>query len=46
MKANDWRKKITDKYKASLKEQTSGKLKFSSSVSALKKMVGARQAII
>jgi hypothetical protein len=33
------RKEIADNYKAALKEQASGKLKFSSSVSELKKMV-------
>lgn len=33
------RKEIADNFKASIKEQTSGKLKFSSSVSELKKMV-------
>jgi hypothetical protein len=32
------RKEIADNYKASLKEQTSGKLKFSSSILELKKM--------
>ena len=33
------RKEIQDNYKASLKEQASGKLKFSSSVLELKKML-------
>ena len=33
------RKEIADNYKAALKEQSSGKLKFSSSVKELKKML-------
>jgi len=33
------RKEIADNYKASQKEQASGKLKFSSSIPALKKML-------
>jgi hypothetical protein len=33
------RKEIADNYKSSLKEQTSGKLKFSSSIPELKKML-------
>jgi hypothetical protein len=37
--SDDRRKEIEDNYKTALKEQTSGKLKFSSSIKQLKKML-------
>jgi len=37
--SDDRRKEIAENYKAAIKEQSSGKLKFSSSIAALKKML-------